>query len=344
MLICGVGFAVNQKPGQGAQPLRDAFVLAGIAFAITVWLSHMLLHREGRARLALACLAPIFVAGDLWFGHSEQIQKGMAAVPVTSHDDEVARLEGVPLAARIYDRAYLGFRPGIRLGLRDLAGYEGDPLALSRYQRVIERVKKSPRLLGHLNVGWLLERGDMVLRGNRGGLTTLHRGVSKVTSVAPAVLWADRAAVVDGPDAAATALFAAPAGTIAVVERGWLDPAGEERAQRGDGAAPVVAGRLVELERNRLVAEIEAPADGVVVVSEAFFPGWSARVDGAPAAVFPANAAFRGVLVGPGRHRIEMEYSSGAWPTLALVSLLGFAGAALAAAWPALSARWRGAA
>jgi uncharacterized membrane protein YfhO len=105
-----------------------------------------------------------------------------------------------------------------------------------------------------------------------------------------------------------------------------------------------VAGRLVDLERNRLVAEIDAPADGVVVVHEAFFPGWSARVDGAPAAIVPANAAFRGVLVGPGRHRIEMEYSAGAWPSLALLSLLGTAGAALLAVWPALAARRRGAA
>ena len=343
VLIFGVGFAVNQKPGLGAQPLRDAFVLAGLAFAITVWLSLMLLRRGGGAR-ALACLAPVFVAGDLWFAHSEQIDKGLARVPDTSRDAVVAQLEGVPLAARVYDRAYLRYRPGIRLGLRDLGGYEDDPLSLSRYHRAFVRARRSPRLLGHINVGWLLEECDRALRGNRGGLIPIRRGVSRVARVAPAVMWADSAAVVDGADAAAGALFAAPAGSIAVVERGWLDPAGEERVGRADGAAAPVPGRLVELERNRLVAEIEAPADGIVVVHEAFFPGWSARVDGAPAEIIPANAAFRGVLVGPGRHRIEMAYSAGAWPTLALVSLLGFAGAALAALWPVLRARRRGAA
>jgi hypothetical protein len=31
-----------------------------------------------------------------------------------------------------------------------------------------------------------------------------------------------------------------------------------------------------------------------------------------------------------------MVYDAGAWPTLALLSLLGFAGAAVLAAWPAL--------
>ncbi|HWM84835.1 MAG TPA: hypothetical protein VNO33_03330 [Kofleriaceae bacterium] len=327
VVVFGVGFAVNQRADISPQPLRDAFVLALLAFAVTTWLTLMLLHRQGRWRSWFAALAVLFLAGDLWFAHSDQIHKGMHPVPDTSRDPEVAELAGVP-AARIYDRSYLKFRPGIRLGVRDLGGYEDDPLALSRYDRLLDRVRAAPRLLGHLNVGWLLEGSDKVLRGDRRGLAPVRKGVSRVEVVAPAVLWADRAVVADGPAAAADALFAAPAGRVAVVERGALAPADEARLRR-DGAARVVAGSLVELQRNRLVAEVDAPAAGIVVVHEAFFPGWSARVDGAPVDLVPANAGFRGVLVGPGRHRIEMEYSPGAWPALAIVSLLGLAGTGL---------------
>ncbi|HKE15517.1 MAG TPA: hypothetical protein VKB80_11655 [Kofleriaceae bacterium] len=341
VLVFGIGFAVNQKPGIAEQPLRDAFVLACVSFVLATWLNLMLLHRRGRGRALFAYLAAAAVTADLWFAHSRQIDQGMLRVPDTSHDREVAGLDGVPLSARIYDRSYLKFRPGIRLGLRDLGGYEGDPLALVRYDRVLERVRREPRLLGHLNVAWLLEGGDKVLKADRTGLATVRKGVSRVASVAPAVLWVDRAVVVDGPEAAAKALFAAPVGQIAVVERGRLRPADEQRVQRADGAVATAAGRLVELGRNRVVAEIDAPADGIAIVHEAFFPGWSARVDGEAAQVIPANAAFRGVLVGPGRHRIEMEYRAGAWPMLALLSVLGSAGAALVAIWPAVRARRR---
>ncbi|HEU5058110.1 MAG TPA: YfhO family protein, partial [Kofleriaceae bacterium] len=93
------------------------------------------------------------------------------------------------------------------------------------------------------------------------------------------------------------------------------------------GEAPPVAGRIRELGRNRLVAEIDAPADGIVVVHESWFPSWRAWVDGEEVDIAPANAAFRGLAVGPGRHTIVMEYEPPGWLFLAIVSLLGTAGA-----------------
>jgi uncharacterized membrane protein YfhO len=117
-------------------------------------------------------------------------------------------------------------------------------------------------------------------------------------------------------------VIAAPAGTIAVLERGTLDAAEAERATRVDGGAPV-PGRLVRLERNRVVVAVDAPADGVVVILEGYYRrGWTARVDGKEARIVPANGAYRGVLVGPGAHTIEMEYSApGYLATAALVPL-----------------------
>ena len=334
VVVFGIGFAVSQQPNTEPQPLRDAFVLACISFAVTTWLTLMLLGRGGRWKSGFAWAAAIFVAGDLWFAHARHIEDGMHPPPETPRDREVTGLEGVPLAARIYDRNYLKFRPGIRLHIRDLGGYEDDPLALARYQRVLDRARKAPRLLGHLNVGWLFEARDRALRGDRKGLSPVRKGVSRVGQVAPEVLWVDRAIAVDSAGAAADALFSRPVGSAAIVERGTLTDGDLARAERGDAAAATVAGRLVELERNRLLVEIDAPTDGVVVVHEAYAPGWRAWVDGSPASIFPANAAFRGVLVGAGHHRIEMEYQPPGWQALALVSLLGLVGSAVVASSP----------
>nr|WP_276603131.1 YfhO family protein [Nannocystis pusilla] len=71
--------------------------------------------------------------------------------------------------------------------------------------------------------------------------------------------------------------------------------------------APVPA-VLDVFARNRLALTVDAPAAGVLVVNEAWGPGWTARVDGAPATVLRANYLFRGLLVGPGRHTVELEY------------------------------------
>jgi uncharacterized membrane protein YfhO len=86
----------------------------------------------------------------------------------------------------------------------------------------------------------------------------------------------------------------------------------------------IVPGALVRLGRNRLRATVEAPADGVVVILEGYYRrGWSATVDGKAAPIVPANAAFRGVLVGPGAHVIEMEYRAPGYLALGALVPLG---------------------
>jgi hypothetical protein len=49
----------------------------------------------------------------------------------------------------------------------------------------------------------------------------------------------------------------------------------------------------------------------LVVVADAWFPGWSAKVDGKSAKVEKADGAFLGVVVGPGDHVITLAYHNG---------------------------------
>jgi hypothetical protein len=59
--------------------------------------------------------------------------------------------------------------------------------------------------------------------------------------------------------------------------------------------------RVVELE-----ATLERP--GLVVLADAYYPGWGATVDGVPATILPTNHLFRGVVSPAGTHRIRFEY------------------------------------
>ena len=53
---------------------------------------------------------------------------------------------------------------------------------------------------------------------------------------------------------------------------------------------------------------MESPEAGYLVLSDAFAPGWSARVDGAPAPILRANGLFRAVRLVPGSHEVIMRY------------------------------------
>jgi hypothetical protein len=53
---------------------------------------------------------------------------------------------------------------------------------------------------------------------------------------------------------------------------------------------------------------VDASAPSFVVVNESFFPGWEARVDGAPSSIIRTNAIVRGIAVGTGSHLVELAY------------------------------------
>jgi uncharacterized membrane protein YfhO len=64
----------------------------------------------------------------------------------------------------------------------------------------------------------------------------------------------------------------------------------------------------VRVRSNSLEAAVEAPADGLAVVPDPWFPGWSATVDGTPARVLRADYLFMAVPVKAGRHVLRLTY------------------------------------
>lgn len=76
--------------------------------------------------------------------------------------------------------------------------------------------------------------------------------------------------------------------------------------QRGS-AAPGRA-TVVRYEPGRVTVETEADAARLLVLTDTFFPGWIATIDGARTEILRANYAFRAVVVPPGRHAAEFRY------------------------------------
>lgn len=65
---------------------------------------------------------------------------------------------------------------------------------------------------------------------------------------------------------------------------------------------------IVQYEANKLVFEIDAPQKSVLVVTDLFFPHWTAKVDKEMSTIYRVNCVFRGVVVEKGRHRVTMEF------------------------------------
>ena len=113
------------------------------------------------------------------------------------------------------------------------------------------------------------------------------------------------------------------------------DPAFDPRAAvvLSDGSDPRPPARAAanesvqiaayEPERVAITADVASPA--VLVLADAFYPGWQATVDGIPAPILRANLMFRGLALAPGRHEIVFSYRPTAWRLGAAITLIAVA-------------------
>ncbi len=92
--------------------------------------------------------------------------------------------------------------------------------------------------------------------------------------------------------------------------------------------------RWVAYEPNRLEMEAVSDAAGLLVLGEAFYPGWTAVVDGSPTKIYRAYGLVRAVFIPRGSHRVSLRYepASVRWGAiLTIASLLTVLAANLAA-------------
>jgi hypothetical protein len=84
--------------------------------------------------------------------------------------------------------------------------------------------------------------------------------------------------------------------------------------------APAIA-RVTEDQRNRVAIQTENGTEGLLVLSDNYYPGWRALVDGMPAEVLRANCTMRAVNVPAGRHLVSFVFMPAAFFVSMYVSL-----------------------
>ncbi|MCY1061967.1 hypothetical protein [Nannocystis sp. SCPEA4] len=227
--------------------------------------------------------------------------------PDLARDAAIATLDDT-VGWRVADDEHWRWRVGARLGVRDIFG-RNSTLVTRRWRAFHARAREHAGLLAAANVRWYVGGHRLAVQRTAAGRSRWTPGRPvELLDAAPFAYWTPQVEQVERESDALDRLAALPPGSAAVLEAPALaDDVRAALAGLRPDHAPVAA-MLDEFARNRVALTVDAPAAGVLVVHEAWASGWIARVDGAPAPVLRANYLFRGLLVGPGRHTVELEY------------------------------------
>jgi hypothetical protein len=124
------------------------------------------------------------------------------------------------------------------------------------------------------------------------------------------------AVAADSPDAALALVERAP--PEAVVLEGDDLPRLPPCAHAADGTVTLHSVRPEDLR-----LEVASACPAYLVLADTWAPGWTATVDGEPAAIGRADYAFRAVVVPAGRHEVRFRYAPRSVGTGLALSLLG---------------------
>ena len=87
--------------------------------------------------------------------------------------------------------------------------------------------------------------------------------------------------------------------------------------------------RWVDERPSSVRVGVEMACKGLLVVSDNWYPGWHADIDGKSTGIWKVNTAIRGVVVAPGRHVVTMRYRPFSVYFGLLLTLLGLGAAVL---------------
>lgn len=198
------------------------------------------------------------------------------------------------------------------LGLDDLRGY--DALAVLAFRNERENVGQFRGVPTHTDVvaPWDLVPGGAELDAWNVKYLLLHPQFAFSAPTMNEKAGLDLEEVYSGPD-----------GKL-LLNRRVKPRARVEREGREEGAVAVL-----ERTPTRWVFDVTAPEGGTLVVANAGYPGWVARVDGRRASIGGGVGRRQEVAVGAGRHLVEIAYRPLSFRLGLLLSILSTAALAL---------------
>ncbi len=248
------------------------------------------------------------------------------------HPDVVAFLQEEEGLFRIEDHAS-AWQPDAALvhGLYDIGGVY-NPLSLAPYQAYRWAVgERGSPLYNLLGVKYILADKGKPPGDKR--LVPVYAGseidVYLNTAALPRALFVTDQQVVADHEAAWQAIHDPafdPARTVVLEQEGTR---ASPRRSEGPTASRIA---FLRYGLNAVELQVESPTSGWLVLSDVYYPGWRASVDGEATPILRADYTFRAVSVPAGEHTVRMTFAPWTWRlglAWSLATWLGLAAAAL---------------
>lgn len=205
-------------------------------------------------------------------------------------------------------------------GLQDLGGI-ANPLSLSHWHALLEATGgRDTSLYDMLNAAYVIAEdgtplpdGAFELALNAPGTLSVYRNLE----VFPRAWVVYEASTASGMSDALQAIQSAdfdPARTAVVV----ADALPSLSAGADTGSAAVT-----DYGKNGMSLAVESGGAGLLVLSEVWYPGWRAWVNGVETPVFAANGGLRALAVPAGQSVVELRFQPRAWRAGLLLTAIG---------------------
>ena len=315
ILLCTFGafdrvFPFLTQPQSGGFVHKELLVALALVVASTLVLVGLVRRILSPALMGLAFVAIIFI--DLYVAGAEQ---NTAPQDPEAHFAQAATtvryLKAQEGLFRVNTRNSQGMIMDRNQGLMDriftMEGYT--PLVL---QRIFPPANSPDNYFDLQNIRYYLytdsARGTIGLRERPGYLQRAHMVYATVIARNEEEVRAHMTDPAFDPRA------------VAIVEDTTARPLA------GGSTTPVWTAQVTDYKSNTITIAVNSDRDGFLVLSEAYYPGWRAFVDGTETPVYRTNYVSRGMPVPAGSHTVIVEYQPatftlGAWLSVATLAL-----------------------
>ncbi len=114
---------------------------------------------------------------------------------------------------------------------------------------------------------------------------------------------------------------------ISLMKSDQFDPSqavvliGSQKSNLTNQPVTLSPSNLVTYDPEHIVVDVDAHQDGYLVITDAYYPGWTATMDDRPAEIDRADVLFRAIKVPQGQHRVELRYEPQSYKIGSIVSI-----------------------